>query len=115
MGAHDPAVAQPPAPADAALRAHEPLRPPHPLQVVQAVSIGAEPRLELSPGPGVVPAPTEPGLPAKSTPVKWRPPDRRYPRLSALRPIKTSGHPDPGIRRVRGSVWPGIAASDKQL
>ena len=47
-GAHDAAVPEPPAFAEAALRAHEPLRPSHPLQVVQTVGIGAEPSLELA-------------------------------------------------------------------
>ena len=62
-GAHDAAVAQPPASAVTAPRAHEPLRPSHPFEVVKTVGIGAEPRLELAQGPGVVLAATGAGHP----------------------------------------------------
>src|SRR5258708_15023007 len=63
-GAHDAAIAEPPASAVAALRAHEPLWPSHPLEVVETVGIGTEPSLELAHGPRVVHAATGPGHPA---------------------------------------------------
>ena len=47
-------LAQPPASVVAALRADEASGPPQPLQVVQAVRIGAEPGLELAHGPRIV-------------------------------------------------------------
>jgi len=53
-GAHDAAVAEPPASAAGTVRAHEPPWPSHPLQVVKAVGIGAEPRLELAHRPGIM-------------------------------------------------------------
>jgi hypothetical protein len=43
-----PAIAEPPASRATARRAGETARPAHPLQVVQAVCIGAEPGLELA-------------------------------------------------------------------
>ena len=53
-GALQAAIAQPPAPGMTAGRAGEPAWPAQPLQVVQAVLIGAEPRLELARRPRVV-------------------------------------------------------------
>ena len=47
-GAHDPAITRPPASDAVALGAFEPVWPAQPLQVVQAVGIGAEPGLELA-------------------------------------------------------------------
>ena len=53
-GAPVASIAQPPASVVAALRADEASGPPQPLQVVQAVRIGAEPGLELAHGPRIV-------------------------------------------------------------
>ena len=53
-GAHESTVAQPPAPMMPAGRAHEPGRPPQPLQVVQAVRISSEPSLKFTHRPWVV-------------------------------------------------------------
>ena len=50
----DPTIPQAPAPRVAAPRTPEPGRPSEPLQVVQAVRIGPEPRLELAKGPRIV-------------------------------------------------------------
>ena len=47
----------------AAVRAHEPQWPSHPLQVVKAVGIGAESCLKLAHGPGVMHAAARPGQP----------------------------------------------------
>src|SRR5258708_22077139 len=63
-GEHEAAIAEPPASAVAALRAHEPLWPSHPLEVVETVGIGTEPSVELAHGPRVVHAATGPGHPA---------------------------------------------------
>ena len=52
--APEPPIAQPPATELSAARAHEALRPPQPLQVVQAVSVGHEPRLQLAQRPRIV-------------------------------------------------------------
>jgi hypothetical protein len=46
-GAHDPPITGPPASNAVAPGAFEPVWPAQPLQVVQAVGIGAEPGLEL--------------------------------------------------------------------
>src|SRR5665213_1889850 len=54
--AHQPAIGQPPATGVSAARAHEPLWPPQPLQVVPAVSVGREPGRELAHRPRVVDA-----------------------------------------------------------
>ena len=50
----DPAITQPPAAGMTAVRAGEPARPAQPLQVVQAVLVGAEPRQELARRPRIV-------------------------------------------------------------
>ena len=57
-GAPEPAITHPPAAGMAAALADEPARPAQPLQVVQAVRIGTEPRLELARRPRVMHAPT---------------------------------------------------------
>ncbi len=62
-GAHDAAVAEPPASAVTALQAHEPLGPSHPFEVVKTAGIGAKPCLELAQGPRVVHAATGAGHP----------------------------------------------------
>src|ERR1019366_7586721 len=48
------AIGRSPPPGMPAPRADEALRPPQPVQIIQAVSIGPEPGLELSGGPRVV-------------------------------------------------------------
>ena len=53
-GALHPTVAQSPAASATAHGAHEPRRPPHPRQIVEAVSVGREPCVELPDGSGVV-------------------------------------------------------------
>jgi hypothetical protein len=53
-GALEPSVVQPPASVVAACGAHKPGRPAQPFQVVQAVVVGPEPRLELAHRPWVV-------------------------------------------------------------
>ena len=53
-----PAITEPPAPRVTAGRAGETTRPPYPVQVVQAVCIGAEPGLELASRPRVMGADT---------------------------------------------------------
>src|SRR6185437_4089568 len=47
-GAHDPAITRPPASNAVAPGAFEPVWPAQPLQIVQAVGIGAEPGLKLA-------------------------------------------------------------------
>ena len=58
VGAHEPPIAQPPAPGVARSRAGEAVGPSQPLQVVQAVRVAPEPGLELAHGPRVVHAST---------------------------------------------------------
>src|SRR5690242_14414830 len=53
-----PAITEPPAPRVSAGRAGETTRPAHPVQVVQAVCISAEPGLELASRPRVMGADT---------------------------------------------------------
>ena len=52
--AHEPPVSQPPSTSVAAFRADEPGGPSQPLEVVQAVHVGLEPRLKLTQRTGVV-------------------------------------------------------------
>ena len=52
--AHDAPVAERPALAVAAARTGEALRPPEPVQIVEAIRIGPEPRLELTHRPRIV-------------------------------------------------------------
>lgn len=51
-----PPVRHPPPAGVPAVRADEPIRPPQPLEVVQAVGVGAKPRLELAERARVVPS-----------------------------------------------------------
>jgi hypothetical protein len=57
-GAHDPAISEPPPSGTGATRALPPLGPAQPLDVVQAVLVRPEPRLELASGAWVVDAGT---------------------------------------------------------
>ena len=57
----EPTIAEPPASLVAAVRADDPGRPAHPLQVIEAVRIGTEPSPELAHRPPVVLAGTRGG------------------------------------------------------
>src|SRR5271167_4256663 len=67
------AVAKPPSSRESTGRADKAARPSQPFQVVQAIGIGLEPRLEVSKGFGVVGAGTRTfhGGILRPTPVKW--------------------------------------------
>ncbi len=59
-------------PAASTLRTDEPIRPPEPLEVVQAVVTNAEPRLQFTHKPRVVDARARGGRPrSRTSPVRW--------------------------------------------
>ena len=95
--AAEPPVAQSPAARLPACRAHEPVRPAQPLQVIQTVGVGAEPRLELAHRTRVIPSRQRRSAHGRrnyraSGPAKWIPPIPVTP-LPALRGrASTVGH-----------------------
>src|ERR1700761_7165779 len=80
-----PAITEPPAPRVTAGRAGETTRPAHPVQVVQAVCISAEPGLELASRPRVMGADTR----LLHTPSLLR--LSKYPRQTVITPRLTRG------------------------
>src|SRR5205807_4337243 len=75
----EPAISQPPPTRLPAARTHEPFRPTKPLQIIHAVSVGAEPRTQLTQRPRVITARQRHRNHRRRTyrqsgPLKWIPP-----------------------------------------